>query len=75
MGIWKAINPILSRAKLPNNIVIVSELGGLMQGLNNQSSIRIEDLTFNPYCTRFQREPNAKMKVRDRSNTMCINGE
>ena len=46
-----------------------------MEGMNEQSSIRIEDLTLYPYCISLKREPNAKMKFRDNSNTLCINGE
>jgi len=42
--------------------------------MNEQSSI-IEDLTVYPYCIRLKREPKAKMKLRDYSNTLCINGE
>jgi hypothetical protein len=46
-----------------------------MEGMNEQSSIRLEDLTLYPYCTRFEREPKAKMKLRNNNNTLCINGE
>jgi hypothetical protein len=46
-----------------------------MEGMNEQSSIRMEDLTLHPYCIGFEREPNAKMKLRDNSNTSSINGE
>jgi hypothetical protein len=46
-----------------------------MEGMNEQSSIRMEDLTLYPYCIWFEREPKAKMKLRDNSNTLCINGE
>jgi hypothetical protein len=46
-----------------------------MEGMNEQSSIKMEDLTFYPYCIRFERESDAKMKLRDNSNTLCINGE
>jgi hypothetical protein len=46
-----------------------------MEGINEQSSNRMEDLTLYPYCIRFEGEPNAKMKLRDNSNTLCINGE
>jgi hypothetical protein len=46
-----------------------------MEGMNEQSSIKMEDLTLYPYCTGFEREPNAKMKLLDNSNTLCINGE
>jgi hypothetical protein len=69
------INPILSHGKLPNYNAIVRYLGGLMEGMNEQSSIRMEDLTLYPYCIGFEREPNAKMKLRDNKNTLCINGE
>jgi hypothetical protein len=46
-----------------------------MEGMNEQSSNRMEDLTLYPYCIGFEREPNAKMKLRNNSNTLCINGE
>ena len=46
-----------------------------MEGMNEQASIRMEDLTLCPYCTRFERESNAKTKLGDNSNTLCINGE
>jgi hypothetical protein len=68
-------NPILTRAKLPDYIAIVSYFGALMEGMNEQTSIRMEDLTLYPYCIRFEREPHAKMKLGDNSNTLCINGE
>jgi hypothetical protein len=54
------MNPILTFAKLPDHIAIDSYLGGLMEGMNEQSSIRMEDLTLYPYCIRFEREPNAR---------------
>ena len=46
-----------------------------MEGMNEQSSIRIEDLTLYPYCIRLKREPKAKMKLQDYNNTLCNNGE
>ena len=46
-----------------------------MERINEQSNITIEDLTIYPYCIELKREPNAKMKLRDNSNTMCTNGE
>jgi hypothetical protein len=46
-----------------------------MEGMNEQSSIKMEDLTLYPYCIGFEREPNAKMKLRNNSNTSSINGE
>ena len=46
-----------------------------MEGMKEQSSIRIEDLTIYPYCIKLKREPNAKMKLRDNNNTLCTNGE
>jgi hypothetical protein len=70
-----ATNPILSRAKLPDDIATVSYLGGLMESMNEQSSIRMEDLTLYPNCTNLQREPNAKMKIKNNNNTMFINEE
>ena len=46
-----------------------------MEGTNEESSIRIEDLTVYPYCIRLKKEPKAKMKLRDNNKTLCTNGE
>jgi hypothetical protein len=46
-----------------------------MEGLNEQSSIRMEDLMLCPYCIGFEREPNGKMKLQNNNNTSYINGE
>jgi hypothetical protein len=46
-----------------------------MKGMNEQSSIRMEDLTLYPYCTSFERESKAKVKLRDNNNTLFINRE
>ena len=40
-----------------------------MKGMNEQSSIRIEDLTLYSYCISLKRELNAKMKFRYNSYT------